>query len=179
MQPLFIATKKFGPWNDQDWQKYVGWSGLTQLAELVSLDGMLCPTLLGETKDEYWPYIVNEDYMLDFFVDLEFMLEQLPKGVEKNLLCVFRNPATQPAPPDDSNRFELLGYELLDVQGGISALTNCGGFPEAFSNEELNQFGLISSRDRAVEVQASLRAHYPDAHHADCHVWALTRASNS
>lgn len=38
---------------------------------------MLCPTVLPEIKNEYWPYIVNEDFMLNFFVDLEFLLKQI------------------------------------------------------------------------------------------------------
>ena len=38
MQPWFIATRKFGPSNGSDWRKYLEWSGLAHLDELVSLD---------------------------------------------------------------------------------------------------------------------------------------------
>jgi hypothetical protein len=76
--------------------KYIAWSGLTQLEEVVSLDPMLCPSLLPDIKTEYWPHIVNEDFMLNFFVDLEFLLGQVPDVAERNLLCVFRNPSSQP-----------------------------------------------------------------------------------
>ncbi|BCH16224.1 MULTISPECIES: hypothetical protein [unclassified Mesorhizobium] len=74
MQHLYIAKEKFGPFSGTAWSMYINWSGLTQLSEVVSLDGMLGPVALGEVKDSYWPHIVNEDYMLDFFVDLDFLL---------------------------------------------------------------------------------------------------------
>ncbi len=56
-----------------------------------------------------------------------------------------------------------------------SALSNCGGFPDAFANSELTPFGLLASHARGMEVQARLREHYPDDPHADCHLWAIFR----
>ena len=52
----------------ESWDKYIAFSGLTRLTEVVSLDGLLCPSLLPEIKDDYWPHIVNEDFMLQYFV---------------------------------------------------------------------------------------------------------------
>ena len=74
MQPWFIATETFTSRDAEAWAKYVSWSHLSHLTEVVSLDPMLCPTLLPEIKDEYWPHIVNENFMLNFFVDLEFLV---------------------------------------------------------------------------------------------------------
>ena len=128
MQPWYIATETFTPRQGDSWNKYIAWSGLTQLDEVVSLDPMLCPSVLPEIKADYWPHIVNEDFMLNFFVDLDYLLEQLSHIGDKNLLCVFRNPERQPLP--DATLFEFLGYDLVDVQGSASALTNCGGFPD-------------------------------------------------
>ena len=48
----FIATKQFTP-TDEAWEKYIDFSGMNQLDEVVSLDGWLCPTLLSEIKDDY------------------------------------------------------------------------------------------------------------------------------
>jgi hypothetical protein len=62
-------------------------------------------------KDEYWPRIVNENFMLNFFVDLEFLIEQLPNTGEFNLLCVYRNPH-HPPPYGTPAGFEFLGYDL-------------------------------------------------------------------
>lgn len=174
--PLYIAVERFGPWDGESWQSYVRWSGLAQLEELVSLDAGLCSPVLKDVRDEYWPHIVNEDFMLDYFKDLDFLLTQVSEIEEKNTLCVFRNPTSHPTLPPEVLKFEFLGYDLVDVFGSASALSNCGGFPKAFSNMEINKFGLLDTHERATEVQASLRAAYPDDDHADCHNWALFRA---
>ena len=176
MEPWFIATEPFNPSKGEAWTKYVAWSGLTQLNEIVSLDSMLCPTLLPDIKDDYWPHIVNEDFMLDFFVNLDFLLGQLPAVAERNLLCVYRNPSRAPGPPVVPHRFEFVGYDLVDVMAGASALTNCGGFPDVFDNAELSSKGLLTSHTRAFEVQSDLRTKYPDEPHANCHVWAIFRS---
>jgi len=175
MQPWYIVTEKFTP-NHGGWTKYVAWSGLTQLEEVVSLDPLLCPPVLSEIKPEYWSHIVNENYMLGFFVDQSFLLGQISDQAARNLLCVFRNPSCQPAPPTGAFAFEFCGYDLVDVQGAASALTNCGGFPEAFQNSELSAKGLLTSWVRAREVQSELRRRYPGEPHADCHAWAIFRA---
>jgi len=50
MQPWFIATRTFGPEKGEAWRMYIEWSGLKQLDELVSLDAILCPSVLTEIK---------------------------------------------------------------------------------------------------------------------------------
>lgn len=174
--PWFVATETFTSRAGEAWEKYVAWSGLKHLDEVVSLDPMLCPTVLPEIKDAYWPYIVNEHFMLRFFVDLEFLLRQISGTRERNLLCVYRNPERPPPAYRGTVDFEFLGYDLVDVQGGASALTNCGGFPDVFAGRELSSKGLLTSHARALQVQAELRARHPAERHADCHVWAVSRA---
>lgn len=158
MQQWFIATEPFSPSDGAKWTKYVSWSGLSHLNEVVSLDPMLYPTVLPTIKDEYWPHIVNEDFMLNFFVDLDFLLEQVSNVTAMNLLCVYRNPLTDAPPPRGRMQFEFLGYDLVDVEGSASALTNCGGFPGAFAKSELSPKGLLTSHTRALEVQGNLRS---------------------
>lgn len=175
MGPWFIATETFTSHDIESWAKYVSWSHLGHLDEVVSLDPMLCPTLLPEIKDEYWPHIVNEDFMLNLFVDLDFLLEQLPQNTEHNLLCVYRNPG-DPPPYELPIGFEFLGFDLVDVEGSASALTNCGGFPDVYDNRELSPQGLVPSYTRARQIQAELRSKHPDEHHADCHLWGIARS---
>ena len=170
--PWYIATETFTPRAGEAWKKYIAWSGLTQLDEVVSLDPMLCPTLLPDIKSDYWPHIVNEDFVLNFFVDLEFLLAQVSGVSDMNLLGVYRNPASPPQWSGPES-FEFLGYDLVDVMSSASALTNCGGFPDVFDNAELSSKGLLTSHVRALQVQADLRARYPDEDHANCHVWAI------
>ena len=83
MTPWFIATEPFPRNEAEAWQKYVEWSGLTQLQEVVSLDGILCPTLLPGIKAEYWPHIVNGDFMLHLFVDFDFLMNQVAEIAPK------------------------------------------------------------------------------------------------
>jgi hypothetical protein len=142
----------------------------------VSLDSLLCPPVVAEIVDEDWEHIVNEDFMLDYYHDLDYLLRRAGDLRERNLLCVFRNPEREPVVPAGAVPFTFEGYDLVDVQGGQSALTNCGGFPEAFSNAELSQHGLLRSLDRAREVQARLAERYSGHGHERCHVWAIFRA---
>ena len=176
MSPWFAATERFGPHLKDAWSKYVEWSGLNQLDEVVSLDAMLNPPLLAEMKAEYWPYFPSGCRMFGLFTDLAFLLGQVPQSSKRNILCVFLNPIEPPKLPQDLARFELLGYDLVEVEGSTSALTNCGGFPGVFSNGELSSKGLLVSHVRAQEVQAKLRASHPEEHHADCDLWAIARA---
>src|SRR5690349_11338681 len=127
MEPWFIATEKFTK-DGEGWAEYVAWSRLEHLDEVVSLDPSLCPTVLPEIKPDYWGRIVNEDFMLNFFVDMDFLRQQV-LGIEpKNFLCVYRNPVAH-SQVNAPVGFTFLGYDLMDVQGSASALTNCGGFP--------------------------------------------------
>ncbi len=176
MKPWFIATEKFGPESGEAWTKYIKWSGLIQLEELVSLDYSLCPTVLPTIKDEYWPHIVNADFMLSFFLNLEFLKEQISEMRDTNLLAVFYDPPEHCGTVEQES-FVFLGYDLMEKNGGASSLSNCGGFPEVFSNSELSQQGLLTDYSRAKQVQSELRRIYPGEPQADCTLWAIFRAS--
>lgn len=173
MTPWFIATEPFTP-DDQSWNKYMRWSGLTQLKELVSLDPILCPSVLKELKPDYWAHIVNEDFMLDYFVDFEYLSHEVVHLPKKNMLCVFRNPQQEPVAPSVAE-FEFLGYDLVDIQNSASALSNCGGFPDVFVNSELSPQGLLPEFQRASEVRRILRSTHPEEVHANCNLWAVFR----
>jgi hypothetical protein len=174
MTPWFIATEPFGPTDGERWRKYIEWSELKQLTELVSLDSMLCPEVLDETRDDYWPHIVNEDYMNHYFTDLDFLKQEVAAFRNINLLCVLRNPSThfRQSPVDG---FDFVGYDLVEAQTGISALTNCGGFPDVFANSELSCCGLLTEFARAAEVKWKLRFLHPEEPHANCDLWTVFR----
>jgi hypothetical protein len=176
MEPWFIATKPFDPRNGEGWNSYVAWAGLPQLRELVSLDENLCSTLLPDIPDRYWPHIVNQDFLVRYFRDLAFLLKEVDHLAERNVLCVFRDPPAHPASPPAN--FRYIGYDLVDIRGGVSALSNCGGFPDVFAGSELSDQGLLTSHSRAVRVQADLRKRHPDEPHANCHCWAIFRLEN-
>jgi hypothetical protein len=177
MRPLFIMTERFDARAGEAWHTYIAWSKLTQLTELVTLGASLCELVADEVLPDDWPHILNEDFMLHYFIDLDYLLRRCGGAEGRNLLCVFRNPEEEPIPPDGPHDFRFLGYDLIDVTSGPSALTNCGGFPLAFSNDELTNHGLLPALGRAREVQQALRDHYPDEHHAFCDAWAIFRAT--
>jgi len=175
--PFYIATERFGPAKGAEWDKYLAWSGLSRLREVVTLDAILCPRVIKEILPEDWNEIVNEDFMLDYFISLDYLMQRAGSLEGRNLLCVYKNPEAQP--PLHDSRFRFEGYDLVDVRGGISALTNCGGFPLAFDNAELSAVGLLASLERAQAVQQALKTHYEPHSHAHCDVWAIFRAAQS
>jgi hypothetical protein len=175
--PLYIAVDRFDARKGKEWSDYVAWSGLRHVSEIVTLDSMLCERVVEEVVESDWPHIVNENFMLDYFVDLDYLLERAGSLEGKNLLCVFRNPPTRPMAPTSPVRFRFLGYDLVDVHGAASPVTNCGGFPEIFAGAELNKFGLIESIDRAREIQSDLFAKYKGENHSRTYVWGICRAA--
>ena len=174
--PLYIVTERFDASRGEEWAGYLRWSGLTQLREVISLDSMLCEPVVDGRTDEDWSHIVNENFMLDFFTDLPYLLQRVESLKDRNLLCVFRNP---PSPPTAPAGFDLIGYDLVDVLGTVSALVNCGGYPDAFANDELSIYGLIPSHERAFQIQRNLREKYPNGEHSNCHVFAVFRKNDA
>jgi len=74
--PLFIATERFDPSDGEKWQKYCDWAKIPGLAEVVSLDGMLCKHLIEEIQDEDWHHNVKEDFRLGYFYDLDYLMRR-------------------------------------------------------------------------------------------------------
>ncbi len=175
METLFVAKRPFDPSAGENWDRYVAWSGLSQLREVVSLDTVLCPTVPEELTAADWKYNVHADYQIFFFRSLEYLRQRALREGPLNILAVLQNPTTADMAGVALPDFAFAGFDLVDVHGDISALTNCGGFKGVFADTELSECGLLASLDRAQEVQASLRAHYPEEPHAECHVWAIWR----
>lgn len=174
--PRFLVNQRFHPNTRADWDSYVSWLGI-DLEEVVSLDTWLCPRVLRGVRDDDWPYLVAEEGDFDSFTDLDHLVDRVGHLRGRNLLCVYRNPpAPPPAPVSARYDFLFLGHDLVEVGGGISALTNCGGFPDAFASDELAPHGLLASLARANQIQQVLRARYPLVPHANCDVWAIFRA---
>jgi len=96
MNPWFIATEKFGPSKGEAWRKYLTWSGLAHLQELVSLDPILCPPILSAIREDYWPHIVNENFMLSYFVDLASYWQRFRTSLKKMFCVSFAIPSLNP-----------------------------------------------------------------------------------
>ena len=159
------------------WNKYIEWSRLTQVTELVSLDGMLNEVLIepDRNNEDDWNYIVtDEHYETGFFRTLDYVLKRINNESRFNLLAVVIEP-TEDGKNIILDEFEFIGYDLLDKDYSISALVNCGGFDETFLPTELNEFGLIDDYDNAYDVKKRLLENNPEEHHADTNVIAVWR----
>ena len=170
----YIAVEPFGPSSGRQWIDYLEWSQLAQLKALVSLDHMLCPSVIKELSDEDWQHNVQADYLTDFFTDVEYLLARLAGCSAHHVLAVIREPTEQAIQTVTDERFVFQGYDLIERPGrGISALTNCGGFDLAFKPTDISAVGLFDEYKFARSVQQRLLEHYPDEAHADCSLWAI------
>jgi hypothetical protein len=162
---------------DMSWEKYKEWSRLSHLTELVSLDGMLNEILVEPDYNnaDDWKYIHTDgQWQTNFFTSLNYVLEKTRQKNHFNLLTVVINPE-QDCRNVNVDGFDFIGYDLLDQDYGISALSNCGGFDETFLPKELNHLGLIDDYNKAFDIQKRLLINNPEEHHADTNVIAVWR----
>jgi hypothetical protein len=175
METVFVAKRRFGPAAGESWARYVAWSGLTQLTELVSLDEILCPTVPETLVAADWEHNVHADYQTSYFRSLEYLRQRVESEARLDILGLLQNPSAEDVERVLLPGFEFVGFDLLDVHGDVSALTNCGGFDEVFAGTELSERGLLTDLERAYEIQRGLRALSPPQSHTECHVWAIWR----
>ena len=173
IKPWYAAVEAFGPKSGDVWDSFIRESGLKQLIEVITLDGILCPDVIKELSPEDWQHNVDEDYVFFYFHDLDYLLKRIDSFDRVNILAIIRNPSEECCSQTFDERFIFQGYDLIDIEGGISAITNCGGFEKAFANEELSSVGLLSTFKRAIEVQNLLKGNYPGEPHANCNIWAF------
>src|SRR5436309_13068914 len=122
MPVVYSAVKRFGPDSGESWQKYVEWSGLTHLREVVSLDLILCPTVFGELTAEDWRHNVQEDFKITLFHDLDHVLRRGAGGDRVSVLALMENPTEDEVRSFGDPHFALRGFDLVELQTGISAL---------------------------------------------------------
>ncbi len=111
--------------------------------------------------------------MTTYFQDPDYLRQRVADIPDCQILGVIIQPTSEVRALLDSADFEFAGYDLLENWSSISALLNCGGFPDAFDNAELNSFGLLPNFERALVVQNMLKIKYPEEPHADCQIFAL------
>ncbi len=173
MAIVYSAVKRFNRGCGEEWRKFIAWSGLTQLREVVSMDLILCPSVFQDLTDQDWQHNVQEDFKLTLFHDLDYVLGKVAGDDRVSVLALMENPTDADLGTFADSRFQFRGFDLVELQTGISALVNCGEFDKAFASTELSDCGLLADHARALTVQKRLRAEYPDEPHADCEVWAV------
>ena len=114
--------------------------------------------------------------MLDFFTDLDFVLQRVAGHRPSVVVAVTRNPSAADVSGFRQPDFEFAGFDVVDTRFVASALLNNDRFSGVFDVSELSaESGLIMSRERAFEIRDALRQRYPDHDEAKCHVWAIWR----
>jgi hypothetical protein len=177
---LYTARAIYDSTYDEDgmsWKDYIKWSKLPHLTELVSLDGMLNHILVEPdyNKEDDLNFIHTVDlYQSNFFTTLDYVYKRLKPKEKFNLLTVVLEPNLD-CRSIEIEGYDFMGYELLDHDFGISALTNCGGFDETFLSSDLNDKGLIDDFAQAYDIKKRLLENNPQEYHADTNVIAVWR----
>lgn len=96
---------------------------------------------------------------------------------EHQYLAVIIEPLAPPnAEVAQDGRFTFCGYDLIEEQTQISAITNCGGgFSNVIPYSTLNQWGLFCRHTAAKKAQRRLLQAWPDEPHADCVIVEIWR----
>lgn len=174
MKFLYTATSKYDKTDGLSWDKYIEWSQLTHLTELVSLDNKVLVEPDYENADD-WNFIhLIDNFQTGFFTTIDFVLKRLRTQSKFNLLAIALEP-DHDCKSIFFDDYEFVGYELFDIDCGISALTNCGGFDETFLSSDLNDKGLIDDFAKAYDIRKRLLENNPDEPHADTNVIAVWR----
>jgi len=169
----YTATRKFDPSIGEEWIKYRDWAKIPQLKELISLDTTQRSPELWHLIDSDWEYNIHKDGLISFFWDLAYLCQRFEnKRAEVNILAVCLEPSFEVRDSFKDRRFAFQGYDLIG-EGDISAISNCGGFEQAFQTGDISEVGLFDTYAFARQVQKRLRQHYPTEPHADCEVWAI------
>lgn len=175
----YRIVERFDPTWQGSWAKYVEWSGLGHLTEVVGLDCSLCPAVAGTGGAEDWDHVRYPEYLSGVFDDWQYARARLPSDRDPRsvqILAVLREPKEEEEMRDRSPvGFEFMGFELIEELTCISALNNCGGFDDVFRPEHLNERGLVSDLSAAQDIRSRLREAYPDEPHANCALWAVWR----
>ena len=169
---VFSAVQRFDPASGEAWQKYIAWSRLTHLREVVSLDTSLCPSFFKELSAADWEHNVQQDFQTDRFHDPDYVIQRVVDE-RVNVLALIEEPSAEEVAGFADPRFLFRGFDLIEERTGISALVNCGGFDKAFLGRDLSDCGLLVDYARARAVQRQLRLEYPEEPHADCRLWGI------
>jgi hypothetical protein len=183
MEIFYTATPKLSPESGLVGQRcYITWEGyrscfgMDHLTEVITLDTMIGSGIIERDNDLDSAFLLWESFVPDLYTSLDYVLSKIQDKDPSsyNVLAVTKEPSV-PCESLDIEGFEFVGYDLMDVYGDISSLTNCTGFENTIQPEDVNTFGLGQTYDRAYELQEDLVKDNPDHSHASCFVWAIWR----
>ncbi len=172
----YTAIERFDSGNAERWEGFTRWLGRSDLKRLVTLDHTLCPTVVHPQSADDWLYVAKEEFMIDFFTDLNLVLRHAASRRPSVVIAVARDPALEEVDGFPRPDFELAGFDVVDVQFTGSVIFSPKRFPGTIDISQLSpDSGLIPSRDSAFEARDALRRRYPNREDAHCAVWAVWR----
>jgi hypothetical protein len=171
----YAAIERFNPDNGERWKSFTRWLGRSDLARIVTLDNTLCPPVVHPQSADDWEFISKEEFMLDFYTSLEFVLKRVAGHRPSEVIAVARDASLEEVEGFPQPEFEFCGFDLVDTEFSTSALLN-NRFPDVVNVSKLSrESGLIASRELAFQMRDNLRKRYPGRDDAMCCVWAVWR----
>ncbi len=153
------------------------WSKLTHLNEIVSLDTELnteAYSFDSNLKEDLDHNITIDELPTIFCDSLEYLLQRVDSSLKYfNLLAVIKDPSSEKV--NLNTEFSFMGYDLIEIGRGQSALTNNSGFDKTFLPIDINKFGLITDYEKAKRIQFELPINYPDRWNTECYLYELWR----
>ena len=99
MPVVYSVVERFDPDCGERWEDYIRWSGLTHLREVVSLDILLCPTVVHELTAEDWEHNIQADFLLHLRAGCRY--RQSGRGNTTSRPTFFCTCSTTSATPPD------------------------------------------------------------------------------
>ena len=171
---LYTVRERFTPAHREDWGQYIEWRGFLHIDELITLDTILCCDRIEDLVPEDWHHNIQADFRLTWFTHLDYLRQRCPlRPGQDQLIAAIENPSQKFSPPAG---FTHCGFDILDGEGSISVLTNCGRFPGLCEPTEVNRWGLMDDLAVARAIAAQIRVDFPDEPHCQhCQVWQVAR----
>ena len=173
----YSVQERFTP-TSEGWVNCIEWSGRANACEIITFDGMLCPSPIDDLTAEDWSHNLHTDNSYHLFRDYKYLLGRIDFDIcTHNVLELTAQPQIGVIP---SPSFQFCGYDIMDSDDSVSVLLNCGAFPDIFSPLNTNSFGLVPGLDEALRIANDIREANPDEHHCrKCRVWGISRYINA
>ena len=123
---------------------------------------------------EDWQHNIQQNNYLFWFSDWHYLRQrQSWESDTQQVIAIWEAPLTRQSPPE---YFQHCGFDIVDRDGEISVLTNCGGFPDLYTFEDVNQFGLLDNLNQTQTIVNNLHQKYGDDYHCrECQIWQVAR----
>ena len=134
----------------------------------------LPPVVHPESADD-WQFVAKEEFMLDFFTNLDFVLQRIAGHRPSMVMAVARDPSAE-----DVDGFPHPNSSWPVRHGGRPV--HLQRAPQQPFSREWSMFrsfhrnpGSFKSREWAFKLRDTLRQRHPDRDDARCYVWAVWR----